>query len=93
MVDPKEVFYHNTPDLPTFLSPNTLHKTTQEKMGVSDGLNMYFTTRAARDDFVSILPENVDWFSSQTVHIVDDAVYYYQHVRVFLSPDLCVDPE
>ena len=33
---PKEVFYHNPPDLPTFLSQNTLHKNTHEKMGVSD---------------------------------------------------------
>ena len=44
-VDPKEVFYHNTPDFPTFLSPNTLHKTTHEKMGVSDAvthLHSYF---------------------------------------------------
>ena len=37
MVAPKEVFYHNPPDLPTFLSQNTLHKNTHEKMGVSDG--------------------------------------------------------
>ena len=36
MVAPKEVFYHNPPDLPTFLSQNTLHKNTHEKMGVSD---------------------------------------------------------
>ena len=37
---PKEVFYHNPPDLPTFLSQNTLHKNTHEKMGVSDALDL-----------------------------------------------------